>query len=202
MKGLVPADDVLDGGGLDRSDPFRGDPAWSAIPHALTGEAPRELSDEDLPRGGRLLQPRGDDHRTAGHERRRALVVPGHDLAAVDADAQLDRRCWRKVRDDATERHRRTHGALGVVIVRERDPEHRHDRVADELLDGAAVRDQDLPHAREDAGQRSAHDLGVVRGRDFARLDDVGEEDRGELALLRHDGSLGVRFPARTADAV
>ena len=40
---------------------------------------------------------------------------------------------------EVADRERRPDRALGVVLVRGRGAEERHDRVADELLDGAAV---------------------------------------------------------------
>ena len=41
--------------------------------------------------------------------------------------------------DRRPDRERSTHGALGIVLVCHRRAEERNDRVADELLDGAAV---------------------------------------------------------------
>ena len=40
---------------------------------------------------------------------------------------------------EVADRERRADRALGVVLVRGRSAEERHDRVADELLDGAAM---------------------------------------------------------------
>ena len=56
-------------------------------------------------------------------------------LAGRDPDAQLEPFLDRELAD----RERGTDGALGIVLVRGRRAEERHHRVADELLDGAAV---------------------------------------------------------------
>ena len=56
-------------------------------------------------------------------------------LSGRDPDPKLEPLLEREVAD----RERRAHGALGVVLVGRRRAEERHDRVADELLDRAAV---------------------------------------------------------------
>ena len=60
-------------------------------------------------------------------------------------------------RDGGGEVERRTHRALGVVLRGDRRAPHRHHRVADELLDRAAVQlDQALARL-EVAGEQLAH---------------------------------------------
>ena len=59
------------------------------------------------------------------------------------------------------DRECRAHGALRVVLVRDRRAEHGHDRVADELLDRAAVSLELLAHAREIRREQGAHVLGI-----------------------------------------
>jgi hypothetical protein len=49
---------------------------------------------------------------------------------------------------------RRTHGPQRVVLVRDRHAEHRHHRVADELLHATAVPLDDCLHALEVAGEQ------------------------------------------------
>ena len=51
--------------------------------------------------------------------------------------------------------------ALGVVLVRLRDPEGGHDRVAGELLDDPAVRDHAVRDAVEERLDTAAHDLRI-----------------------------------------
>jgi hypothetical protein len=71
-------------------------------------------------------------------------------------------------------------GALGVVLVRERDPERGHDRVAGELLDRASVGLDAARDLVEESVDAAARDLRVdERG----RLDEIGEQHGGELAL-------------------
>ena len=71
-----------------------------------------------------------------------------------------------------------------VVLVRDGDPEHRHDRVADELLDGAAVTLEDDAKILEVAPHPCAQRLGIGRLAERGRADEVAEEDRDDLALL------------------
>ena len=52
----------------------------------------RPLAGEDLARRRRLLEPGGDVHRVAGHERAALAGAADHDLAGVDPDPQLQRR--------------------------------------------------------------------------------------------------------------
>ena len=77
----------------------------------------------------------------------------------------------------------RAHRSLGVVLVRGRGAPDGHDRVADELLDGAAVPIDDLARRLEPAAQQLAHRLGVARLGDRGRADEVDEQDRDETAL-------------------
>ena len=63
--------------------------------------------------------------------------LPVDDLAGVDADPQLE------LRDGVAQLERCARRAQRVVLVHLRDPEHRHHRVADELLDARAVAFED-----------------------------------------------------------
>ena len=124
-----------------------------------------------------LLQARRDVDGLAGGEGRVAVV--GDDLAGLDADAGLELELVHRVED----RERRAHGALGVVLVRLRDPEGRHDRVAGELLDDPAVRDHAVRDPLEEGLDAAAHDLGIRAGDERGRIDEVDEQDRGKLAF-------------------
>ena len=79
---------------------------------------------------------------------------------------------------------RRSDGAERVVLVRDRNPEHRHDRVACELLDAAAVALEDRPQVLEVAAHARAQRFGIGRLAERGRADDVAEEDADDLALL------------------
>ena len=74
-------------------------------------------------------------------------------------------------------------GALGVVGVPDRRAENGEDRVADELVDGAAVRDDDLCHVPEVVVE-DLHDAGGIATLGEARVAaQIGHED-GDLALV------------------
>ena len=87
---------------------------------------------------------------------------------------------------------RRPQRAQRVVLVHRRDAEDGHDRVADELLDDAAVPLGGRPHPLEVRREHRAHDLGVERLAEQRRVGDVGEEHRDDLAL-RARAELGRR---------
>ena len=81
---------------------------------------------------------------------------------------------------------RRPRGAQRVVLVRDRDAEHRHHAVAAVVLDRAAVPLDGLAHAVEPALHRPAQRLRVDPLAERRRAHDVGEDDRDDLAPLLH----------------
>ena len=95
-----------------------------------------------LPGPGRGLEPRGDVHGVAD-DRVAVADRAGEHLARVHAHAQREVDAVGEARVDL--RHRvlhaepGAHGALGVVLVRDRRAEDRHHVVADVLVDRAAV---------------------------------------------------------------
>ena len=103
--------------------------------------AVRRLADEDpVHRRGRLQARGGVDDVAGGHAlalgraARRARRAPRRSLTPI--------RTWsssRRSRDPVADRERGAHRPLGIVLVRDRRAEERHHRVADELLDRAAV---------------------------------------------------------------
>jgi hypothetical protein len=82
--------------------------------------------------------------------------------------------------------------------VRDRDPEDRHDRVSDELLDRAAVALNDRLHPPEVADKQRPQRLRVDRLRERGRADDVTEEYGHHLAPLR--ATYGCRCPTLGAE--
>ncbi len=64
-----------------------------------------------------------------------------------------------------------------------RDPESRHDRVAGELLDDAAVRGDAVRDVLEERVDAPADDLGVACGDELGRADEIDEDDGCELAF-------------------
>ena len=93
------------------------------------------------------------------------------------------------------------HGALGVVLPRDRRPPDRHDRIADELLDGAAVALDDLARPIEVARQQVAHGLRVAVRGERGEPDQVREQHRHEPSLGRRGLSGPARNQARRGDA-
>ena len=151
----------LDGVGVDR----------------VADQRERVVSDEDLARGRRLLQARGDVDRVAGCK---ALVRSRHDLASVDADPRLHA----ELRQGSAHLVGGADGSQRVVLVDVRDAEHRHDGVPHELLNGAAVCLDDPTHALEVAGEQGTHGFGVHGLAERCRAGDVAEEDADNLPLL------------------
>ena len=87
------------------------------------------------------------------------------------------------VRRPVEDRERRADGALRVVLVRDGRAEDRHHRVADELLDGAAVALELLAHVRVVAAELGRDVLGVELLGPRREADQVGEQDGDDLAL-------------------
>ena len=77
--------------------------------------------------------------------------------------------------------------ALGIVLVRNRGTEHRHDRVTHELLDEALVALDRRGHLAEEVGLDRAHVLGVESFAERGEPDQVREEhgDRAAIAVRR-----------------
>ncbi len=144
---------------------------------AAEGEAVRCGADQDLAGLGELLQTGREVESLAGGER--GVARAGHDLAGLDPDPGLKLEVAHRVED----LERGANRALGVVLVRLRHAECGHDRVAGEFLDGAAVRLDTAGHLVEESRHAPAHDLGVARGDERRRVDEVDEQDRGKFAF-------------------
>ena len=93
----------------------------------------------------------------------------------------------------------RANGPLGIVLGRGRRAPHRHHRVADELLDRAAVELDQAAARVEVAGEELARVLGVALLRGCREADEVGEEDGDEAALGRRLRGRGRRGHLRGA---
>jgi hypothetical protein len=116
---------------------------------SFADECERVLSEQDLARGGGLLETGSDVDGVAG---RQALLRSSDDLAGVQADAGLDAELGQCL----PHLHGRAAGPERVVLVHLGDPEHGHDRIADELLHCSPVRFDDPFHALEVAGEQGA----------------------------------------------
>ena len=121
----------------------------------VANEPVRLLAEEHLSRLRRLLEPGRDVDRVSG---RQPLLGAGHHLAGVDAHPQLEPRAVGafellvQLCEAVAELRRGAHRAQRVVLVHGRDAEDGHHRVADELLDGAAVPLDDRLRRLEVAG--------------------------------------------------
>ena len=114
--------------------------------HRAPRQPHRVLADQDLARLRSLLETGGDVDRISC---RQALRRPGHDLARADADPTFDT----ELRKCIAHLDRRAYRPERIVLVDHRHPEHRHHRVADELLHRAPVPLDDRLHPLEVAGQ-------------------------------------------------
>ncbi|HEY3212124.1 MAG TPA: hypothetical protein VGL16_02805 [Actinomycetota bacterium] len=119
--------------------------------HGLPHEPQRLSAQQDFPRPCGLLESRGNIHGVAGDDRLSGDGVAGNDRARIDADSNSEPHTVLAleilVQRDECIAHigSRTHGTQGVVFMEDRDAEHGHHGVADELLDGADVAlDRDL----------------------------------------------------------
>ena len=96
--------------------------------------------------------------------------------------------------DGVDELERGTNGTFGVVLVRDGGTPHRHDRVADELLDRAAVSADHVLGELEVARQKVACVLGVATLGEGREPDQIGKQDRDEPPLGDWgDGDRGGR---------
>ena len=84
-------------------------------------------------------------------------------------------------------------GPLGVVLVGDRCPPDRHDRIADELLDRAPVPPDDVTREVEVPGEGLADVLGIPLRRIRREAHQIGEQDRHQPALRLRLGGGGRR---------
>ena len=110
-----------------------------------------------------------------------------HGLAGADGSAHLEVESLVggvELLDPLEDRETGPDGALRVVDPRERRAEHRHDRVADVLLDDPAVALDPFARVLEVELVPIADVLGVGAVGARGRAHDVDEQDRDELAFL------------------
>jgi hypothetical protein len=136
----------------------------------------RRIPDQDLPRGGGLLQSCGE---VDGVARREPLGCARDDLARGDADPALAA----EGREGIAHLDGRPHGAQPVVLVDDRDAEHGHHCIADELLDRATVALDDRLHLLEVAREQRPQRFGVELLAQLGRPRHVAEQHGHDLPL-------------------
>ncbi len=155
------------------------------------GRRVRSPADEDCPRPGSLLQARSNIHRVAGDDRLAHVVTRRRDhLPRVHTDANLE--CHPVVPLEAgvqlfqplRDLEGSPHGSLRIVLARRRDAEHRENGVADVLLDGAAPRVDACGDGGEIPLKQGPQAFGIEPASELGRAGKVGEQHRGQLALL------------------
>ena len=125
----------------------------------MVDQARSDLTDDDLVRGGGRLELRRDADRLSGHEALACVRRRRDDLARLDPDPDLERdsvllqELLVERGDPDLDVERGARRAERVVLVRDRDPERGHDRVARVLLDRAAVARDRRRHGLEVAPQ-------------------------------------------------
>ena len=167
---------------LERSDRLGLEPVANA--------PPGRSGHEDLARLGDLLQARGDVDGVAHDAGLRAVSDrTGDDQAAVDADAQLERRgdALGAAVDDREHRGSGIDCAHGVVLVRDGRTEDRDNGIADELLDESPAPLDLLRQLREGAGHQRAQLFGVEVLGERREPDEIGEDDRDAPPLAGED---------------
>ena len=184
---------------LERLDPVRRHRLRAALEreasdtrqrHLPGHETLRGLADQHVAVARLLLEPRRDVERIADAG---AVVVADHHLARVQRDAQAERAhalalLARELAEGALHVHGGAHRAEGVVLRHARHAEGAHHAVAEELHHAAAVRLDRRAHGAVVALHQPAHRLRVEALVERGRADQVGEEDRDDLA---RDAVLG-----------
>ena len=148
----------------------------------LTNEGERRLGEQHLPRRSGLLQTGGHVQRVTG---RQPLLRPRHHLTRREPDPPLDP----QPRERRPHLHRRPAGPQRIVLVHRRHPEHRHHRIADELLHHAAVLLDHPPHPPEIARQQRPQRLRIRRLPQRRRTNHIAEQHRHHLAALTGAGA-------------
>jgi len=141
------------------------------------------LSAEHFAWLGRLLEASSDVHGIAGDEGTALARGTDDHFARVQADAH-GQISVERVQKASLHRERGMQRPLRVILVRSRGSEDRHHRVSRELLDRAARALDLLRHRVVEAFEPYANALGILIPGERRRADEVGEENRDELALL------------------
>ena len=153
--------------------------------HELGNQPARRLPDHHVAVAGLLLKSGRDVHRIADDLAR----VVCDDLTGVDRDTQTGLAHHGKLlvgelAEGLLHRDRRAHGADGVVLGHARRAEDGLHPVPEQLRDRAAVRLDRGPHRPVVALHEAAGGLRVEAFVQRRRSDQIGEDDRDDLARL------------------
>ncbi len=174
--------------------------------HRVAHEPMGRVSDQDLAGARRRFEALRDDDGLTRDERVASGRISGDDLPRVDPGpcAELDPVLRAQLLVQRPKRLPHLAGGADgpqrVVLVDDRDAERGHDRVADELLDRAAVVLEDAADLDEVARDDSPVGLRVEALAEWRRVDDVGENDRDRLPHLARRGRLLHGSPTREAE--
>src|SRR5207253_453863 len=122
--------------------------------------------------------------RSSGRCDERALSQRWRSMAISDSRPTIGaREISRRVRgvhggDGMLDRERRSDRALGVILVRHRCTEDRHDGISDELLDGATVAFEHGPQLYVVRIEHAAHGFGIELFSLGGETDEIGKQDR------------------------
>jgi hypothetical protein len=168
----------------------------------MCDELVRSLSQEDLPGLRGLLEASGRVDGVARDECLPAPGIPRHDLSGLHAGACDECRSeplleFRvQLAQPVAHLERRPHCAQGVVLMDDRHAEHRHDGVADELLDRPSVPFDGRLHGGEVPGHHLPERLRIELLGENGGVLDIGEDHRHDPARVRcipdQSGTTGV----------
>ena len=163
---------------------------------ASRDERERRLADQHLARRRGLLEPPADRDRVAGDEAATRAGSP-----ATTSPVLTPIRASRARAPGSASAHLdcRAQGAQRVVLVHDRDAEHGHQPVADELLDRAAVPLDDRRRELEAARHQRAQRLGIEPPASSSKPTTSQNSDRHRSCAPPR--RLGPRMPIRHARA-
>ena len=136
-------------------------------PNRVLDQSVGGFADQDRHRGSGLFEASGRVDRVAGDQVLSLADVPGDHLTGVHSGSVLQAHTPAGLEPLVDAGERLPHRPRGpdrperVVLVEPRETEHRHDGVADVLLDGAAVAFQHRPHLVEIDVEHLAERLAV-----------------------------------------
>jgi hypothetical protein len=180
-------------------EPLHGDGPQGFDLDVALGQLQGLAGDEDGARSGDLLHAGGEMGRLPDGGVVHVEVAadgPHYHLAGIEPRANLHRSAARALHLVRVQGHPSLHpqggvaGAHGMVLVRDRRPEQRHDPVAHDLIHRALVAVDGLHHPFQDGVEKLPGLLRIAVGQQLHRALEVGEQHRDLLALA-FQGTLG-----------